>query len=821
VLNIRKLVRNYKETGTLADQCSIFGFVDSSCFITKSGAVGLVLQLQGIDYECLPQQDIDTNTKRLEAAFKLFGPQYRIYQYLFKKHFQPDPPPTYDDLIVNAAEQERHRYLLENSKEMFSIQIYYVLLYQAPTTATKMKLRTALGSFFTQGPDAGMQNLKASFGAKREITLIEEEIDAAVATLRRQAAAFVTHISDFCEVNLLDKNDAFRMLRRLLNLDPERLAHDRLKYDVLTDKYLVGSAIEANRDHLYIDGYHTRILTLREEPAQSWPLILQQLYQVPATYHIVTEWRPVEHNEAIKHIDGMRSHFHKTKRGLSVDNTGDRLQDETKVEFVDDLNECLKEIQKNGNYFGKFTLTIIIYDRDPEKVAKAVSEFRKVFSNQSASLFEETYNQLSAFFATQPGNSHFNFRQLLVTNNNYADWSFLYTLHEGYRWNTYLNREALCVLETDYGTPYFFNLHQHIAGGTTTDDVGHTFATGKTGSGKSFVLNFLTFSLQKYNPRTFIFDLGHSYRNLTRLRKGSYLAVGPTPGEYKINPFSLEPTTDNIEFLFSFIQVLIQGNDNYKITTQDDRNIRQAVEMMFQLEPQIRRLQTLARTLPLQLAERLHKWIEGGQYGHMFDNTQDTITLAHFQCFDFQAMDGFPQLLQPFLFYILHRASSTIYDPATRATLKVFLLDEAWKFFTVPTIREYLINAAKTWRKHNAILILATQSPEDLRESNLLPLLDSLPTKIFLANPDADFDFYTKKFHLNPREVELIQTLIPKRQMLIKTSTMGKKVTLAVDGKSYWLYTSSPKDNELLAAMVQEHGFEQALEILGARRKVQ
>jgi hypothetical protein len=33
----------------------------------------------------------------------------------------------------------------------------------------------------------------------------------------------------------------------------------------------------------------------------------------------------------------MRTHFHKTKSSLSVSSGGDRLKDETKVEFVDDL----------------------------------------------------------------------------------------------------------------------------------------------------------------------------------------------------------------------------------------------------------------------------------------------------------------------------------------------------------------------------------------------------------------------------------------------------------------------------------------------------
>ena len=820
MLNIRKLVKNYRETGALAEQCSVFSFINDWCFITKSGAVGAVIEIEGIDYECLDQRTLDSTTKRLEAAFRLFGPEFRVYQYLFKSHFQPDPPAACSNPIVRRTELERARYFAGKSDEMFSIHIYYVLLYQNTHYAAKLTFTKVAGSFFNQGLRAGAANLKSLFSAKKEILLIEDEIDQAATILLRQANSLVSYLADLVEIRLLKKDAAFRMLLRIFNVDPQK-QEQRLKFDVMTDKYLVESALESHPDHLTIGGYYTRVLTLREEPSESRPLVLQQLLRIPATYHIVTEWQAVEASEAIHYIESMRTHFHKTKSSLSVSSGGDRLKDETKVEFVDDLNECLKEVQKRGNSFGKFSLTIVIYDRDRAKVEKAVSDFGKAFSHVSAALYAETYNQLSAFFATCPGNSHFNFRQLYITNNNFADWSFLFTLHEGQRWNTFLNREALAIVETADGTPFYLNLHQRIqdGSGNSSDDVAHTFLTGRTGSGKSFFANFLALALQKYDPRTFIFDLGGSYEKLTRLLGGSYLRIGAESLDYKINPFSLEPTAANLEFLFSLIQVLIVGSDGYQTTTEDDRNIFQSIETLYVLDHDIRRLKTLAGTLPRHLTDRLHKWIGGGQYGHVFDNVEDTITLSNFQCFDFQGMDEYPQLIQALLFYVLHRASAIIYDPAIRPMLKVFILDEAWKFFTVPAVRNYLIKAAKTWRKHNGVLIMATQSPEDLKESNLLPLLDSFPTKIFLANADADYGFYTEKFHLNPREVELIQTLIPKREGLIKTSTMGKKFVLNVDRKSYWLYTNSPKDNERFAAVVQEHGFENGLDLLGSTHR--
>jgi len=802
VLNLKKLVRNYKETAALNEQCSLFAFIDTACFLTKTGDVGVALAVNGIDYECLDRKDVDGITKRLEAAFKLFGPEFTVYQYLFKSNYEPETPQSYKNEVVNSSVRARAEYFTEKADDLFSVQIYYVILFHSKATKKKGN----------------------AFSTSKQVLLIEREIDVARGILMRSVNGFVSQLSDFVSIRLLPKNDAFKMFRRLMNVDPVVRENDHLKYDVLLDKYLVSTPIECYRDHLDLGGYHTRVLILREEPAESWPLILQQLFQINATYHITTTWRAAENDEAKKHIEAMRLHFHNTKTSLvsqaSSSGGKDTLKDDTKTAFVGDLGECLLEIGKKGNYFGKFSLTVVVYARELEKVEKAVSNFRKVFSRNSGELYSETYNQLGAFFATQPGNQHFNLRQLWVTNNNYADWAFLFSLEEGERWNSHLNREALAIVETADSSPYYLNLHQQIrdGNGARTDDVAHTFITGRTGSGKSFFLNFLTTALQKYDPYTFIFDLGGSYKKLTELFGGAYLKISSESNGFSINPFVLEPTKENIEFLYSFVKVLIEGKGDYALTNDDDRNLYQAIDTIYSLDQDIRRLRTLSGTLPKHLAERLQKWIEGGQYGTIFDNERDTLTLARFQCFDFEGMEKYPQVIEPLLFYVLHRASFVINDPDINSTLKVFELDEAWRFFTIPAVLQYLTEAAKTWRKKNGVLIMATQSVDELRRSDLINLIvESFPTKIFLANPDMDYDLYAKTFHLNQKEIELISTLIPKREMLLKTSMTAKKFALNVDPKSYWIYTNSPRDNERFNDAVKKYGLEKGLEYLADR----
>jgi type IV secretion system protein TrbE len=239
------------------------------------------------------------------------------------------------------------------------------------------------------------------------------------------------------------------------------------------------------------------------------------------------------------------------------------------------------------------------------------------------------------------------------------------------------------------------------------------------------------------------------------------------------------------------------------------------VESLYEVGPDLRTLGVLANTLRHDLSDRLAKWVRGGQFGFLFDNTKDTLSFSQFQCFDFQKMSQYPELLEPLLFYILHRANSVIADRQIATSFKAFFIDEAWVFLKNPSIQRYVVEALKTWRKHNAAMVLSTQSLDELRRSDILDvIIESCATKIFLANPDMDRDLYRRQFHLNDNEVELISTLVPKRQFLIKTPELAKIANLTVDAKSYWLYTNDPFDNRKRKEAFEAYGFERGLEML-------
>src|SRR5205823_647463 len=157
------------------------------------------------------------------------------------------------------------------------------------------------------------------------------------------------------------------------------------------------------------------------------------------------------------------------------------------------------------------------------------------------------------------------------------------------------------------------------------------------------------------------------------------------------------------------------------------------------------------------------------------------------------------------LFFVLHRVNQQITLSASAGQLTLCVMDEAWRFIQHDRLRGYVQEALKTWRKRNAAMLLATQAIDDFASAELLrTVVESCPTKLLLANPSLDRSQYADLFHLNPKELDLLTDLTPRRQMLLKRPGLGKVLTLTVDPRSYWLYTNSPLDNERVVAVFRE-----------------
>jgi type IV secretion system protein VirB4 len=491
------------------------------------------------------------------------------------------------------------------------------------------------------------------------------------------------------------------------------------------------------------------------------------------------EWQRLPIDRVRRDLHRRRRHFFNKRISLvnyvsPETRPEDMLIDDSATATIAQLGEALTALDVDGHFFGECSLTVVLCDRDLEHLDHAAAETTKVLAAHDGTFVRETYNLLNAWLSIVPGNSAYNLRRLALLETNYADLSLLFTVDQGERRDHHLDADAVAVFDTTQQTPYWFTLH--------VDDVGHTLILGATGSGKSYLLNFLVLHAQQYDPCTVIFDLGHSYRDLAARLHGSYVELGIRAGEIRLNPFAFSPTPEHLHFVHGFVRVLLEGTDSYRLSQAEDRELYDAIENLYVLDPSQRRLFTLANLLPRALAVRLVPWIEGGRYADWFDEVDDTLSVHPFQVFDFEAMRAYPAILEPLLFYILHRVEVALTDSSRDKRLMLCVLDEAWRFIQHPRLRAYLEEALKTWRKRGAAMLLATQTIEDFASADLLrTVVESCPTKLLLANPSLDRARYADLFRLNTTELDAVANMAPRSQLLLKRPQLAKVLTLTVD----------------------------------------
>lgn len=772
--SLHRLLRDYTDSGALNSLIQVWGFVDDQVFITKAGEIGMVCRLHGVDYEGCDHGKRQDIVHRYETALRLLDEEYRVYQYLIKKRIDPFPPIDCHHPVAAEAIQRQVDFLNGQRDRLYTLDVYLVIMTE------------------------GLAPRKAWWSPSSATTVLETELLRHVERLHHKVRSVVVQLSDSVRPDILDHAAAFQFFRQLVNYAPSKHVPHAVP-DVHLDYFMVDSALTCHRDHLEVDQYYVKVLSMKEPPSHTFAHMLEDWYNIPCEFISCLEWRRIPSERMRRDVKSRRRHFFNQRTSLRSEAFSTeavpesaKLVDTSADVTVHQLGDAMAQIEVHGHVFGECSLTMVLYDLNARTVEHAAAETMKVLATHDGACVEETYNILNAWLGVLPGNHQYNLRRLAILDSNVADLSFLFTLDKG------AATEAWATFETTTCTPYALSLRD--------GDVGHTLITGMTGGGKSFAVNYLMTQAQRFHPMTVIFDIGHDYRKLATLFGGSYLEVGANNSGVHLNPFTLEPTSENLNFLHRWVKVLLG-----EVTPPQDVEVYEAIVNLYVIDPSQRRLFTLANMLPRALTQRLSKWIGSGQYGGVFDDpsADDTLSVQRFQVFEFEAMLDFPDLMDPLLFYILHRVNAQI---GTGLTLCV--MDEAWKFITHPLLREYVREALKTWRKKNASMILSTQSIEDFKSQELLrTVIESCPTKLFLVNPDFNRARYAELFQLSEMDIELLAGLTP-RQLLLKRPSVTKVLLLNVDPKSYWIYTNSPADNARLDGAVAAMGLEQALTFL-------
>jgi type IV secretion system protein VirB4 len=503
--------------------------------------------------------------------------------------------------------------------------------------------------------------------------------------------------------------------------------------------------------------YFGTMLILKEYPDRTFPGILNGLKNLNFEYVLTHSFSPMGKQDSLSSLSTTKA------RMISS-------QDKA-ISQIEDLDKAMDGLSSGNFIFGEYHFSLAIYGATLKALDDNLAEIRSVLSSAGFVTAREDMASMSAFYAQLPCNWNFRVRKTMTTSLNFLGLSPLHNFSVGKKHQNPWG-DAVTALQTTNGQPYYFNFHASKANENSSGEkvLGNTMVIGKSGTGKTALINFLLSQVQKLDPKPtiFFFDKDRGAEIFVRACGGRYLAIksGEPTG---FNPFQCEATEENNLFLVSMIKLLAEKD---KYSAGEDEDILRAVKAILDSPMHLRSLTNLQTSLPNlgddSVYSRLKKWTAAGYLGWVFDNADDKIKFdtSNIIGFDYTDLIDLAEVRVPVILYLIHRLEELIDGRPL-----IYVMDEFWKILDGEGgLKEFARNKLKTIRKQNGLGIFATQSPEDALKSDIAAtLVEQTATLILLPNPSASKTDYMDGLKLSEAEFkQLVELDENSRSFIIK-----------------------------------------------------
>jgi hypothetical protein len=377
---------------------------------------------------------------------------------------------------------------------------------------------------------------------------------------------------------------------------------------------------------------------------------------------------------------------------------------------------------------------------------------------------------------------------------------------------------------------------------------GNILATGKTGSGKSFLIKQLLLELEVLNPRIAIVTKGADYRALVELLGGQYREISLHTTLVK-NPWDLrgaseEPDSTQIAGVASlaFHMAGKTGSDDAVTLNFLEKAVRMTYERLLAIgkTPRFSDLKWTLEHYPFEnalieqlahlLVLKLNRWTGEGVYAHLFDReTSAELDKAEdIICYDIDGLKDSPELQTAVAFTIARAIDQQIgrkdANGALRPTIAVF--DEVWAMLADPVLGSQILNAFRTARKRYGSIIAASQGIEDFVGTAESPhtvglaILQNTEAK-FICAQLGELSRLRDVLHLSESAVEAVKELrnVPghfaESYLLVANQPeLSTVIQLTATPFDYWATTSHPLEADFRERFAKEHLELSVLEVI-------
>ena len=357
------------------------------------------------------------------------------------------------------------------------------------------------------------------------------------------------------------------------------------------------------------------------------------------------------------------------------------------------------------------------------------------------------------------------------------------------------------------GQPFFWSPFENKAG-------NHNIAIcGKSGSGKSVLLQELCTALRGAGAKVVVIDDGRSFEHSVKLQGGRFVEFTLASG-FSLNPFSMvddaraHKDEDYRLDCFAMIKAIVGQMARPSAAPSDtergliDRAVTQVWEALGSggaIDDVAHALHSSDNEAGKDLATAIAPFCRGGSYAGFFSGKASFALEDDFTVFEMSDLASREELRSVVLSAIMFMTGQAM-TRSSRATKKLLLIDEAWAMLKGGSMGEFVETYARTARKYGGALATATQSLNDYYKSDgaRAALENSDWMLVLQQKPETIADFRKEaRLDMDDRTETLIRSL--KRsgteysEIYLKGPEMEAVGRLVLDPLSATIFSSDPE----------------------------
>lgn len=566
-----------------------------------------------------------------------------------------------------------------------------------------------------------------------------------------------------------------------------------------------------NYQGFVLDSFEHRLITLKTLPEITFAGMLSNFLRMPFHYELILSVEvPPQAGEMAK-LNQKRRMAH----SLAVTH-GNKVSDLESESKLSSTEELIRELLNSGQRIYAVQMSLVL--KAPvgvegtktlnRRVREVLARFRSL---NGAEGLEESVGSWKIVKGSLPAAPIRLERARKMKTNNLADFLPVYGPEEG-------DRDPSVLFKNRLGGVLSFNPFDAALSNF------NSLVTGASGAGKSVLNNFILMQEATRKVRTYIIDIGGSYRKLTEALGGQYLDVDLSD-KYRINPFHLrdpkqEPSAQKIKSLLAVLECMMTDEGAARLTKLDRALLEKALVDLYAEKRIQAKVPTLSDlTLYLEksdevglrsFAKLLYGWTGDRSYGRILDGHGSLRTDALICTFDLKGLSNYPDLQSVMILILTDFILSQI--EGDRLFRNRIILDEAWQSLKIPaaaTFMEYCVRTARKIGLGSGITFI-TQGVEEIVTSPIgSAIIGNTATK-FVMLQRGDSDILRDTLKLNDQELALIYSLEQRKGhfsegFMIKGDTR-QVIRIHPQPLEYWLSTSDGADNQYLETLIGSEG---------------